>query len=545
MRVALACVLAACVSPTTPLDLGTVDGKSDGIVDQSVSIDSGATQHIAFSTPVGFRVALSSDPGETLAVTLTAPDASTQQASDTRPSLLVDPAIPGDFDLAVTNTGDDTTTVQVNVRPIDGWNGLPDPNADTFPDVSWQPPAVDTWPSTYVIFNNPGCGHDCTPADLSAQQPRSVMIKMLVAAITNVSEGGTVRVSNFNISSSASAKPVVDALVYAMQTKHATVRIVMDDAQNTPDSKTTWLSQNGAEVRFLNGLTYTNSVGPAVGIMHSKIVAVDDQIVFTGSNNFSSTGFVINEENSVVLRAPDNSDRIASFICDVDTMFSIGVPAGQPQLSDDARREQILALDKCNGAEVWFPPTGVIANGSSITYNQVAHGISRAEHSLSFAPDMMAHPGLVNAIISRAKRQKAHGAPISVRLVLDSSPEALGNPAFGDCLEVAAQKYDLDVQVRYWRGNPDIFQLMHHKFMLVDAGDPDNATLFNGSANYSAKALKESFENVTRYRVADQRAIVEAFAKRFDKMFAIADDKATLAGKGIVVPACPLDPNSL
>src|SRR5258706_508834 len=134
----------------------------------------------------------------------------------------------------------------------------------------------------------------------------------------NVQDGGIVRVSNFNISGSASTKLVVDALVYAMQTKHATVKIVMDEAQNNAMSKTTWLAMNGAQVKFLNGLSYTNSAGPSVGIMHSKIVAVDDQIVFTGSNNFSATGFITNEENSVVLRAPENGARIASFICDID-----------------------------------------------------------------------------------------------------------------------------------------------------------------------------------------------------------------------------------
>ena len=31
---------------------------------------------------------------------------------------------------------------------------------------------------------------------------------------------------------------------------------------------------------------------------------------------------------------------------------------------------------------------------------------------------------------------------------------------------------------------------MHHKFMLVDQDDPTGAQLYNGSANYSAKALK-------------------------------------------------------
>src|SRR4029079_7000588 len=109
---------------------------------------------------------------------------------------------------------------------------LPNPNAAAYPDVTWQPPVVGSWPSTYVIFHNPGCGRACTQADQTAQQPRSVMIKMLVTAIKEVKQGGIIRVSNFNISGSASAKPVVDALLWAMQNRAATVKIVMDEAQN-------------------------------------------------------------------------------------------------------------------------------------------------------------------------------------------------------------------------------------------------------------------------------------------------------------------------
>ena len=105
-------------------------------------------------------------------------------------------------------------------------------------------------------------------------------------------------------------------------------------------------------MRFLNGTSYTTSTGTAtVGIMHSKIVAVDDAIVFTGSNNFSGTGLITNEENSVVLRGPSNADRIASFVCDIDTMFEAGVEPGQPQKTDDARKAAVAKLDQCNGPE--------------------------------------------------------------------------------------------------------------------------------------------------------------------------------------------------
>jgi len=528
-------------------DLGDIgDGKADsfGIVDRASTIAPGHTRQFTFHANAAFRIAITQPNTEVadrpnLSATLTEPSAAIDKlTAGTEPSYVFSGDIgSGKFKLVIKNTGTKTANIVLNVRPQGGFGALPDPNADLYPDVAWQPGAIATWPTTYPIFNNPGCGKTCTQAQQTEMGARSVMIKMLVSAIHEVSDGGIVRVSNYNISGSATAKPVVDALVWAMQTKHATVRIVMDDAQNIAGSKTTWLAQNGADVRFLNGLTYSSGVG----IMHSKIVTVDDKVVFTGSNNFSGSGFITNEENSVMLRSPANTTRITSFICDIDKMFDIGVEAGKPQLSDAARKTALLALDQCNGSDVWFPPTGMTANGTSITFDHVTEAINNAKRSISIAPDMMANPALVYAIIARAKKAKTAGDAFSVKLVLDASEEALGNPAFGDCLEVSAQKHDLDMQVRYWRGNPDIFQLDHHKFMLIDEDDPTGATLYNGSANYSSRAMQYSFENVTRY-ASDHREIVDAFTGRFAKMFGAAQAKADLA---VAAPSCPLGASSL
>lgn len=534
-------------------DLGDIgDGKSDsfGIVDKQAYVNAGKTRSFTFTANAAFRLSITQPTTDdasrpTLDVSITNPDSTqTDVPSGKEPSAVHDPhdsGGTGTFTLTIKNTGTKRASLVLNVRPLGGFGELPNPNAAVFPDASWTPPALASWPSTYVIFNNPGCAHGaCTGNDVTAMQPRSVMIKMLVAAIHEVKPNGTIRVSNFNISGSASAKPVVDALLWAISDRHATVKIVMDQGQNVATSRTTQLASEGAQVRFLDGIHYTNSVGDAVGIMHSKIVVVDDQVVFTGSNNFSSTGFIVNEENSVVLRAPGYSSRIAAFSCDVDKMFDIGVAPGQPQKTDAERHDAILALDQCNTDDVWFPPTGFVATGGSFAYSAVTKGIFDSKKSLEFAPDMFAHPALVSAVISRAKKAKAAGQPYSVKLVLDASDEALGNPAFGDCLAVGAQKYGLDIQVHYWRGTPEIYQLMHHKFMLVDQDDPANAQIFNGSANYSAKALKYSFENVTRYKGTEFREIVDSFSARFAKMFAESKDKDGMAAEGHPVPACPL-----
>jgi HKD family nuclease len=545
----LACLfslLAACAVQDPPEDLGDLgDGKADGagIVDKSFTVNAGESRTFTFATESSFRVGIAqpaTPASKRPAIGMQINDTKIDAAAE--PGYVSDDGATGSFTLTVTNTGADLASLVLNVRMLGDFGDMPHPNGSQYPEMAWQPADIATWPSTYVIFNNPGCGKICTQADQNAAAPRSVMIKMLVSAIENVKDGGIVRVSNFNISSSATAKPVVDALLYALQMKHATVRIVMDQGQNVATSETTLLSQMGAEVRFLNGLTYSNTTGgPTVGIMHSKIVAVDDQVVFTGSNNFSGTGFVTNEENSVVLRAPDNSERITSFQCDIDKMFAIGVAAGQPQLTDDARKDALLALDSCNGTDVWFPPTGMTATGKSVTSSTVLSAIYKAKKSVSIAPDMLASPSIVYALIDRAKQAPG----FRVHLVLDASEEALGNPAFGDCLAVSADAHGFDFDIRYWRGNQDIFQLMHHKFMIIDEDVPGGAILYNGSANYSARAMSYSFENVTRYDSKQYKPIVDAFTARFAKMRQVSMDKAALTAAGITPPACPLDTSSL
>jgi phosphatidylserine/phosphatidylglycerophosphate/cardiolipin synthase-like enzyme len=118
-----------------------------------------------------------------------------------------------------------------------------------------------------------------------------------------------------------------EALRYAMKERGATVKIVMDSAQDIAQSRTNALAADGAEVRFLVGLRYPGSAG----IMHSKMVIVDDRVVFAGSNNFSSSGLITNEENSVVLRAPRHLARVQGFTCQFERMFEAGVAPGQTQ----------------------------------------------------------------------------------------------------------------------------------------------------------------------------------------------------------------------
>lgn len=427
--------------------------------------------------------------------------------------------------------------------PSESGSELPDPDADEPPPADWLPPPVEEWPDAYVIFNNTGCGRACGKTDLEALKSRSVMVKMIVAAIHSVKEGGTIRVANFNISSSSGVTPVADALMFAMRERGATVKIAMDSGQDVADSRSSQLARDGAQVRFSRGLGFESSVDGSqqFGILHSKMVIVDDQVLFTGSNNFSSSGFITNEENSVVLRATAHGDRIAAFTCDFEAMFAAGSPPGAGPLADEdpARAAAVASLDGCLTDETWFPPASMLTSGKSVAFGVLVGGIAAARESIDVAPDMLAHPGLVAALLDRARDAVAAGSPFRVRVALDASPEALGNPAFGQCLEDAAAAETLPIEVRYWRGNEEIFQLLHHKMMVID-GAGEAPVVFNGSANYSSKALKWSFENVARYRGEEFAELDHQFAVRFERIFAEAQTRADLAADGLVIPACPV-----
>jgi phosphatidylserine/phosphatidylglycerophosphate/cardiolipin synthase-like enzyme len=76
--------------------------------------------------------------------------------------------------------------------------------------------------------------------------------------------------------------------------------------------------------------------------------------------------------------------------------------------------------------------------------------------------------------------------------------------------------------------------------MIIDGEDPAAAAVYNGSANFSAKALTWSFENITRYHGAEWKPVVDAFRIRFDRLFDAALTAERLAEEeGMTVPDPP------
>lgn len=102
---------------------------------------------------------------------------------------------------------------------------------------------------------------------------------------------------------SFTSEPIAKALVEARK-QGAKVRIVLDADSNKPDSKFSkagYAAQHGCEV-LLDGKH---------AITHDKFIVIDQEIVFTGSFNFTKSAEENNAENSVPLR---DADQIKAYI---------------------------------------------------------------------------------------------------------------------------------------------------------------------------------------------------------------------------------------
>src|SRR6185436_4745774 len=110
---------------------------------------------------------------QTIRLSLSSPDdAAEPRLEDVEPSVVLDgdSMVPGVYHLTLRDLGTKHVSLLLNVRPIER-SVLPDPNAELPPPVEWTVPAMAEWPASYVIFNNTGCGHDCTSADSAALAP--------------------------------------------------------------------------------------------------------------------------------------------------------------------------------------------------------------------------------------------------------------------------------------------------------------------------------------------------------------------------------------
>ncbi|HHH31515.1 MAG TPA: hypothetical protein ENK57_24645 [Polyangiaceae bacterium] len=331
-----------------------------------------------------------------------------------------------------------------------------------------------------VLFTNPFCD-ECSTRDKAVLLVESPIIARVVELIDGAER--SVHVAQFTFS----RRSIEDALVRAHD-RGVEVQVAMDAAQERRGSLAQRLRGRGVDVRFVAG----RGNGGRTGIQHDKFMIVDETTLLTGSNNWSSTGTSINEENTIVIQASATDPYIAGFTCHFAAIWAADHDAA----------------GACSEGDITFAPGGA-------PRRMIRDALREADTSI----DVLMHHFTFTDLVDELADAQERG--VQVRVILNEETRAEHAGRSWDRLVAAGGR------IRYKRNNESAYQLMHHKLAIVDG-----QLLLNGSGNWSGSGFFNNFENYIAYHDADVvRPFVSMYARlwRWSLSGAVLDAGGTAA----------------
>jgi phosphatidylserine/phosphatidylglycerophosphate/cardiolipin synthase-like enzyme len=325
-----------------------------------------------------------------------------------------------------------------------------------------------------IVLTEPFCDV-CTAADKDFIRTRSPIIEAVLEAVAGAEE--TLEVAQYTFS----VREIEDALLAAAD-RGVAIRIAIDRGQDRDGTVARRLAEAGLAVRFVSGKPRGGDRPP--GLQHAKFLIADGDTLVTGSNNWSSTGTTINEENTAVISSSPEDPLIAGFACHFEVMW-------------DSRPEDAIG---CSSDLVAFTP-------GSAALGMLKDAIRGAERSVDVLMHHLVFDDLVTVLAQAAERG------IAVRIVANHGDEGEHTGSRWDRLRAAGGA------IRYKSSAPELFQLMHHKLAIVD-----DRVVINGSGNWSGSAFFNNYENFVRY--ADP-AVVRRFRELFARLWDWSLDPAS------------------
>lgn len=189
------------------------------------------------------------------------------------------------------------------------------------------------------------------------------------------------------------------------------------------------------------------------GLMHLKILVVDEEQVWMGSANMTYESLRVHGNLMIAMHHPELAQAIVARAL---TMPSSGTLAKVAPL--------VFGLPDQNG-ELWFLPNGVHA------YEKVIHLIEQAKSRIAVAMFTWTRPDFVATIVDAFHRG------VDVEVFIDR------RQGQGVGAEVVHTLVNAGIPVYFNRGEG----LLHHKSMMVD-----NQILVTGSANWTRSAFKNN-----------------------------------------------------
>jgi phosphatidylserine/phosphatidylglycerophosphate/cardiolipin synthase-like enzyme len=217
------------------------------------------------------------------------------------------------------------------------------------------------------------------------------------------------------------------------------------------------------------------------GLMHNKFTVIDNQVVFTGSANYTSTSFYNDFNNLVRIR----SQRVAKdYMVEFEEMFN------EKLFGPDARPATPYPQVTIDGivVDVLFSPDDEVAS-------KVLPVLQSARTSIDFMAYSFTRDDFAQAIRDRS------AAGVKVRGVFDADQVSSNTGGEYDLLEKDGFDVHLD-------GIPG---LLHNKVIIVDG-----EIVITGSYNFSTNADRTNDENLI---IIHDPRIAQAYLVNFEAVY--------------------------
>jgi len=254
---------------------------------------------------------------------------------------------------------------------------------------------------------------------------------------------------------------VVSALI-AAHNQGVAVRVVGDDEAATVSYVASYQALVGAGIPLVIDSSMSQ-------IQHNKFLVIDGQVVWTGSTNFTDTGFTLNANNSIVITS--------TVLAGIYTLEFEEMWAGN---FHSAKTDNTAHLLDYNGTrlESYFAPTDLVAFA-------VWDELAQADESIHFAMFFWTDDVLTNRAIERLQ------AGVDMYGVWDRLGAA--NAASADEALCAA---GARIGFERFAGK------LHHKFAVIDVFGDDPVVIL-GSYNWTDAGAYDNDENTLIIHDAD------------------------------------------
>lgn len=222
-------------------------------------------------------------------------------------------------------------------------------------------------------------------------------------------------------------------------------------------------------------------------IMHNKFAISDQKKVFTGSMNFSKTGFSgFNQNNILILNSPQIADIYTK---EFNQMYS----GKFHNLKENPTQKSIKNLDGSN-IEIYFSP-----QDKSIT-RRVIPLVNSAKKSIYIPAFLITHKELTTALINSHKRG------INVKIILDATNTSVRHSTIKELKNAG-----IPVKVENYAGK------LHSKVIIID-----EKYVITGSTNFSNSGENKNDENML---IIENPKIAKFYSNYFEYLWKKIPDK--------------------